>query len=89
VSRRVAQVIMTGGELGRPMLTTPGTAVERIKILREAYAKALKDAELLKETEKAKMDVDPTPGDELETLIKKVMEQPKEVTERVHKMLAN
>ena len=89
VSRRVAHVIMTGGELGRPMLTTPGTAVDRIRILRDAYANALKDAELLKETEKAKMDVDPTPGDELEALIKKVMDQPKEVTERVNKMLAN
>jgi len=35
------------------------------------------------------MDVDPTPGDELENLIKIVMNQPKEVTERVRKILAN
>jgi tripartite-type tricarboxylate transporter receptor subunit TctC len=89
VSRRVAQVILTGGDLGRPMLTTPGTPADRIKILRDAYMRALKDPELLKETEKANMDVDPTPGDELEDLIKKVMEQPKEVIDRVKKMLAN
>jgi hypothetical protein len=35
------------------------------------------------------MDVEPTPGEELEGLIKKVMEQPKEVMDRVKKMLAN
>jgi hypothetical protein len=49
----------------------------------------LKDTELLFATKKARMDVDPTPGDELENLIKKVMDQPKEVTGRVKKMLAN
>jgi tripartite-type tricarboxylate transporter receptor subunit TctC len=89
VSRRVAQVMLTGGELGRPMLVTPGTPADRIRILREGYLRALKDPELLAETGKAKMDVDPTPGEELEELIKKVMEQPKEVLERVKKMLAN
>ncbi len=66
-----------------------GAPAERLKILREAYLRSFKDTELLVETEKAKMDVDPTPGEELEALIKKVMDQPQEVTERVKKMLAN
>jgi len=35
-------LILTGGELGRPMLRTPGAPPERGKIFREAYAKALK-----------------------------------------------
>jgi tripartite-type tricarboxylate transporter receptor subunit TctC len=89
VSRRVAQVILTGGELGRPMMATPGIPPERVKILREAYARALKDPELLVEAEKNKMDVDASSGEELEEMIKKVMDQPKEVTDRVKKMLEN
>ena len=88
-SRRVAQVMLAGGELGRPMLVPPGTAPERIKILREAYARALTDPELLAEAEKNKMDVDPSSGDELEDLMKKVMDQPKNVIDRVKKMLEN
>jgi tripartite-type tricarboxylate transporter receptor subunit TctC len=87
VTRRVAQVLLAGGELGRPIMVTPGTPPERIKILRAAYAKMLKDPELLREAEKGKMDVDPTSGEELEALIKKVMDQPKEVVARVRKML--
>jgi tripartite-type tricarboxylate transporter receptor subunit TctC len=89
VSRRVAQVILTGGELGRPMMATPGIPPERVRILREAYARALKDPELLVEAEKGKMDVDASSGEELEEMIKKVMDQPKEVTDRVKKMLEN
>lgn len=89
LSRRVAQVMLVGGEFGRPMLATPGTPPERTKILREAYAKALKDPELLAEAKKGKMEVDPSTGEELEELVKKVMEQPKEVIERVRKLLGN
>jgi tripartite-type tricarboxylate transporter receptor subunit TctC len=89
LSRRVAQVIMTGGELGRPLLATPGIPPGRLKILRESYAKALKDPELLAEAEKGRMDVEPTPGEELQDLIQKVMDQPKEVIDRVKKMLEN
>ena len=51
--------------------------------------KALKDPALPVGTEKAKMEVDPTRGAELEDLIKKVMDQPKYVMDRVKKMLAN
>ena len=57
---------------------------ERINVI-----KALKDPELLLEAEKGKMDVDPSPGEELEALIRNVMDQPKEVLDRVKKMLEN
>ena len=89
VTRRVAQVLLAGGDFGRPMMVTPGTPPERVKMLRAAYDKALKDPELLREAEKGKMDVDPTSGEELEALVKKVMDQPKEVLARVRKMLDN
>lgn len=89
VSRRVAQVMLAGGEFGRPMLLTPGTPPERLKILREAYANALKDPELVAEAKKGRMDVDPTRGEELEELVGKIMDQPKEVIERVRKLLEN
>jgi tripartite-type tricarboxylate transporter receptor subunit TctC len=89
MSRRAAQVILAGGEFGRPMLATPGTPPERLAVLRDAYAKALKDPELLAEAKTAKMEVDPSSADELQSLLKEVMNQPKEVIERVKKLLGN
>ncbi len=86
-SRRVAQVILAGGEFGRPMLATPGIPAERVKVLREAYAKAMKDPELLAEAKKGKMDVDPSTGEELQALAKEIMDQPPEIIERVKKLL--
>ena len=49
----------------------------------------MKDQELLAETKKGKMDVDPASGEELEELAKRIMDQPREVIERVKKFLGN
>jgi tripartite-type tricarboxylate transporter receptor subunit TctC len=87
-NRRIVQALLSGGEFGRPFLVTPGTPPERIKILREAFAKALKDPELLAEAKKARMDVEYTSGEELESLIKEVLEQPPEVVEQAKKFMA-
>ncbi len=89
LSRRAAQVILAGGEFGRPMLVTPGTPADRVSILHEAYAKSLKDPELLAEAKKGRMDVDPSTGEELQALIKEIMDQPKDVVERAKKIVGN
>jgi len=88
-SRRFAQVVLAAGDFGRPMMVTPGTPPERVKILRDAFVKTLNDPEVLAETKKARMDVEPTSGGELESLVKEIFDSPPEVLERVKKMLAN
>jgi hypothetical protein len=41
------------------------------------------------EAKKGRMDMDPSTGEELQNLIKEIMEQPREVLDRVKKVLAN
>jgi tripartite-type tricarboxylate transporter receptor subunit TctC len=88
-SRRVANAVLAAGDFGRPMMVTPGTPAERVKILRDAYVKTLNDPEVVAETKKARMDVDPTSGEELEALVKEIFDSPPEVIERVKKILGN
>ena len=85
--RRVVQALLSGGEFGRPVLVTPGTAPERVKMLRDSFARVLKDEELLAEAKKGRMDVDYTSGEELEALVKEVLDQPAEVVEQARKIL--
>jgi len=82
-ARRLAKVILTAATLGRPIGAAPGTPADRVKILREAYAKAIADPELLAEATKRGWEVDPTKGEELQALSKEVMAQPREVIERM------
>ena len=86
-SRRVAQILLAAGDLGRPVMVTPGTPMERVRILRDAFVKTLSDPEALAEAKKGRMDIDPTSGEELEALIKEIFDSPSEVIERAKKIL--
>ena len=50
----------------RPFVLSPGTPKDRVQMLRKALLDTLKDKEFLAEMEKAKLDLDPVTGDDLE-----------------------
>jgi tripartite-type tricarboxylate transporter receptor subunit TctC len=81
--KRLAKVILTAATLGRPITAPPGTPNERVRILREAYAKTLSDPDLLGEASKRNWDVEPVSGEALESRSKEVIAQPAEVIERM------
>jgi tripartite-type tricarboxylate transporter receptor subunit TctC len=83
VGRRLTQIFLAGDELGRPMVAPPGVAADRVKVLRAAYAKALKDPDLTAEVDRSRLDMEPSTGEEIEALIKGLMEQKREVIDRV------
>jgi tripartite-type tricarboxylate transporter receptor subunit TctC len=85
--RRLAKVVLTSGELGRPYLLPPGIPAERLKMLREAFMKLMADPDFLGDVKKRGLEAEPTTGEELEKLAKEVMAQPPEVIERMKKLL--
>ena len=87
-SRRVADVILRGGDFGRPWVMPPNTPPEAVKTMRAAYAKAMKDPALLDEAKRGKMEVEYVPGEELEKLAQKMLSQPPGVVARVKKLLS-
>jgi tripartite-type tricarboxylate transporter receptor subunit TctC len=89
VGRQLTRVILASGDFGRPMVAAPGTPADRVKALRDAYAQAMKDPGLIEEAKKGQMDMEHTPGETLQTLLKEIMDQPREVIDRVKKILAN
>lgn len=88
-SRRVAQVILAAESFGRPIIGTPGIPADRVQMLRHAFDQSMKDPELLAETKKQLMDVDPTSGTNLEKLAQQILQQPPDVLARVKKILGN
>ena len=88
LGRRVVTVMLGSGELGRPIVTTPGLAPERTKILRDAFMKSMNDPALLADAAKSRLEITPVGGEELTKIAKEVIEQPPEVIERIRKILA-
>src|SRR5262252_9142794 len=87
IGRRLAAVMLASNIFGRPWLTPPGVPTERVRILREAWNRTVKDPEFLAETKKRRWPVEPILGEELDSLAKEVIAQPPEVIQRLKQFL--
>jgi hypothetical protein len=87
VMRRVTRIVLASGEFGRPMVAGPGTPPERLRLLRESYAKAMRDPGLIEEAKKGQMDMEYTSGEDLQSMMKDLLNQPRDVMDRVKKIL--
>lgn len=88
-SRRLATLMLASGQLGRPMMGTPGIPADRVKILRDAFNATMKDPEFLADIDKRQFDLDPVSGEELEKTVKEVMTQPPDIIARMKKLLGS
>jgi len=72
-ARKLIQVaVHSVGPTARPYVLPPGTPKERVEILRSAFMSTVKDQELLAEAKRAKLDIDPVDGVELEQKVKEL-----------------
>jgi tripartite-type tricarboxylate transporter receptor subunit TctC len=85
--RSLAKIIVAADEFGRPIVFPPGVPADRVKIIREAFDKAISDPALLAEAEKRRLDIDPAKGEELDALAKEVMTASPDVIEKVKKLI--
>lgn len=73
--------------LGRPILAPPGVPSERTDALRQAFNEAMKDEQLLARAAKARLDITPVTGQEIQEFLAKVYELPKEVVHQAYVLL--
>lgn len=63
--RSLASLLVAPLEAGRPFYTAPNVPADRVKILRAAFAAALKDPKLLAEAKKARKGISPTDPEQM------------------------
>lgn len=71
-----------------PIVASPGTPPDRVKTLRDAYAKIFADPEFIEETTKKNWEPRPISGEELEGLAKEVLNQPPDVSSALKRILS-
>jgi tripartite-type tricarboxylate transporter receptor subunit TctC len=85
--RRLASVLLSPGDFGRPLLGPPGIPPDRLKLLREAFIKTMSDPDVLAEAKKNGWETNYLSGEEMAGLAKEVVVQPPEVIDRMKKLL--
>ena len=73
--------------IGRPIIAPPNMPADRLKVLRDAYARMTSDADFLAEAKKRDWEVEYISGQELEAMAKKAIVQSPETVERLKKLL--
>jgi tripartite-type tricarboxylate transporter receptor subunit TctC len=84
---RLATIILAVGAFGRPYVSSPGLPPERAKIIQSAFKKTITDPDFQAQAKERRLEIDPVGGEELAALAREVLAQPKEVVERVKRLL--
>jgi tripartite-type tricarboxylate transporter receptor subunit TctC len=86
-TRALVSAVLASGDLGRPFITSPGVPADRLNILRDAFKKTMSDPAFLADVKLRKFVADPEYGEELEKIAKEIIAQPREIAERMKKLL--
>ncbi len=77
--RDILEVIFSAQPMGRPFVAPPNVPADRVKALRAAFDATFKDKVFLAEATKARLEIDPVNGEEVEKIVRKVAAMPKDL----------
>ena len=85
--KMIHALAVVNGATNRPYVLPPSTPVDRARILRKAFMDTMKDHEFLADTSKAKLDIDPLDGVEIEKQVKALFKLEHSLIEKLKDIL--
>jgi Uncharacterized protein conserved in bacteria len=73
-TKQILEFASAGSAIGRALLAPPQVPAERIAVLREAFDKMVKDPEFRAAAEKRGLEIDPTPGPEVQKYSQQILD---------------
>lgn len=80
--------IIVPGVITRPFSVHPDTPLDKLQALRQAFANTFKDPEFLEEAQRARLDVDPMSGEDVEAMVRELFKTPDPVKAKLKTVLA-
>ncbi len=85
--RRFLEALFAPLLMARPFFVSPGVPPESVKVLREAFINTLKDPTFLRLAERMRLEINPSSGKEVQSLVEKVFASPPTVLKRIADIL--
>lgn len=73
--------------ISRPIVTAPNVPADRVQALRTAFSAMVKDGKFLKEAEKQRLDVSTMAGEELQQIVREIIEIPSGVRSKIKRAI--
>jgi tripartite-type tricarboxylate transporter receptor subunit TctC len=86
-SRAVFAFISASVVSARPVCMAPGVPIDRVAALRRAFDAAMRDPDLLGEAERSGLEIDPMSGEDLQRLIKAMIDTPPPILAQVRQAI--
>lgn len=83
--RRILSIVNSQQTFQFPYFVAADVPIDLVQLLRRAFVKTLHDPELLSEAAKLAIDIDPIPGEEMQTLLQEIYASPQALVESVRK----
>jgi len=86
--KQALEFVSAGAAIGRALIAPPGVPQERLAALRAAFDKMVVDPAFLKDAEKRRAEIDPTPGAEVDKYALRIVEAPQEAIQMASKAMS-
>jgi tripartite-type tricarboxylate transporter receptor subunit TctC len=87
--RKIILILTTGEAIGRPLAAPPGVSEAHVAVLRRAFDATMKDSAFLAEADKSGLEIGPTTGEKLQTMVAEMMVSPPDIVEKYKKAVAS
>lgn len=85
--RAMLDLFFSQSRFGRPFVIAPGVPQDRADALRKAFAATVADKDLRAEASKARLELDPVSGEEVQELVRKVYASPPAIIAKTKKAI--
>jgi hypothetical protein len=85
--KKAVELVLSQQVFGRPYIAPPGTSPEAVKILRDAFAAVLKDKDFLADAQRAKIEINPLPGEKVQEVVSRIYASPPAVVARAKELV--
>jgi tripartite-type tricarboxylate transporter receptor subunit TctC len=85
--RRIAKIFVLPDEMGRPFFGPPGIPADRLKMLRDGFAKMMKNPDVIADAKSKGLEPSLMTGEEVEALGREIGTVPPEILERMKPLL--
>jgi tripartite-type tricarboxylate transporter receptor subunit TctC len=87
-AKKILQVaVYDYGSVARPYVFAPGTPKDRVRLLRKAFSDTYKDSDFIADVQRARLDMNPIEGEELEKIVARIYQLEKPLVEKVKDIL--
>jgi hypothetical protein len=87
IKQKAAELVISQQAFSRPYITAPEISPERLKVLRDGFAKALADPELVADFAKVNIVNQPIGGEQVQKLVAQIYATPQDVVDEARRAI--